>query len=400
MSLCFRWMSEVAMKMWIPGRFAFSTARMARSTSCSRGRASERTIGFTTAWATRRTDSKSPSEEAAKPASITSTPRCSSWRAIASFSSTFMVAPGDVSPSRRGVSKICTRSIVGLLYASPSRKTPGATNRPARGPRNKKATGGVVPPVASSEEGEGLALHASEGRGRAAKQQAQGQSKECGLLDHQNERLPALSGLVKHDRAHRGRLGAGGGLQRVSGQTAHEGHDRPGERIAPDAEEEHHLGRAHGQVDENDQPEQDRERMAVMEADLLERVVPDLAHHEPRHPEDDEQHHDVLAGLALAAEPEVEEHGGGDHAGRRRDGEADEVPLLARGDLHVEAREAERAAGHVERGGEPAPASPRPERPLVDEDAGRHAEGDQVGERVVLDAEGAGRARESRQAPG
>src|SRR5204863_9695498 len=29
-----------------------------------------------------------------------------------------------------------------LLYASSSRKTPGATNRPARGPRNKKATGG------------------------------------------------------------------------------------------------------------------------------------------------------------------------------------------------------------------------------------------------------------------
>src|SRR5439155_554165 len=147
------------------------------------------------------------------------------------------------------------------------------------------------------------------------------------------------------------------------------------------------------------QPEQDRERMAMMEADLLERVVPDLAHHEPRHREDDEQHRDVLAGLALAAEPEPEEHGGGDHAGRRRDGEADEVPLLDRSDLHVEAGEPERAAGHVERGGEPAPASPRPQRPLIDEDAGRDAEGDQVGERVVLDAEGAGRAREPRDAP-
>src|SRR5438876_11818816 len=67
MSLCFRWMSEVAVKMWIPGPFAFSTAGMARSTSCSRGRASERTIGFTTAAATRRTDSKSPSEEAKRP---------------------------------------------------------------------------------------------------------------------------------------------------------------------------------------------------------------------------------------------------------------------------------------------------------------------------------------------
>src|SRR5213079_22118 len=32
-----------------------------------------------------------------------------------------------------------------LLYASSSRKTPGATTRPARGPRNKKATGGGGP---------------------------------------------------------------------------------------------------------------------------------------------------------------------------------------------------------------------------------------------------------------
>src|SRR6266516_7865327 len=285
MSLCCRWMSEVAMKMWILGRFAFSTARMARSTSCSRVRASERTIGFTTAAATRRTDSKSPSEEAAKPASITSTPRCSSWRAIASFSSTFMVAPGDCSPSRRVVSKICTRSMV--VSFTPAR--PGKH----LGPRTAQ-------PVASSREGEGPTLHASEGRGRAAKQQAQGQSKECGLLEHQTQRLAALSGLVKHDRAHGRGLGAGGGLQRAPGQTAHQGHERPGERIAPDAEEEHHLGRPHGQVDQGDQPEQDRERMAVMEADLLERVVPDLAHHEPCHPEDDEQHHDVLAGLALA----------------------------------------------------------------------------------------------------
>jgi hypothetical protein len=50
-------MSEVAMKMWMPGRFARSTARIARSTSCSRVRARDSTIGRVTSSATRRTDS-------------------------------------------------------------------------------------------------------------------------------------------------------------------------------------------------------------------------------------------------------------------------------------------------------------------------------------------------------
>ena len=46
--------------------------------------------------------------EAAKPASITSTPSFSNWRAMTTFCSTVMLAPGDCSPSRKVVSKICT----------------------------------------------------------------------------------------------------------------------------------------------------------------------------------------------------------------------------------------------------------------------------------------------------
>jgi hypothetical protein len=41
-----------------------------------------------------------------KPASITSTPSFSSWRAISSFSSRFRVVPAACSPSLRVVSKI------------------------------------------------------------------------------------------------------------------------------------------------------------------------------------------------------------------------------------------------------------------------------------------------------
>lgn len=45
----------------------------------------------------------------AKPASITSTPSFSSWRAISIFSVRFMLQPGDCSPSLRVVSKILMR---------------------------------------------------------------------------------------------------------------------------------------------------------------------------------------------------------------------------------------------------------------------------------------------------
>ena len=44
--------------------------------------------------------------EMGKPASITSTFMRTSWRAMKSFSSVFMLAPGDCSPSHRVASKI------------------------------------------------------------------------------------------------------------------------------------------------------------------------------------------------------------------------------------------------------------------------------------------------------
>jgi hypothetical protein len=60
------------------------------------------------------TASKSPLEEAAKPASITSTRSRSSCLAMRSFSSRVIDAPGLCSPSRRVVSKMIRRSMVGL----------------------------------------------------------------------------------------------------------------------------------------------------------------------------------------------------------------------------------------------------------------------------------------------
>ena len=56
------------------------------------------------------TASKSPGEATGKPASMTSTPRSRSARATSSFSSRFIDAPGDCSPSRSVVSKMMMRS--------------------------------------------------------------------------------------------------------------------------------------------------------------------------------------------------------------------------------------------------------------------------------------------------
>ena len=62
-----------------------------------------------------RTASKSPSEAIGKPASMTSAPISTKCLATRSFSGVVMLQPGDCSPSRKVVSKICTRSDIESL---------------------------------------------------------------------------------------------------------------------------------------------------------------------------------------------------------------------------------------------------------------------------------------------
>jgi hypothetical protein len=69
-------------------------------------RASEQTMLSVTASATALTAAKSPGLAMANPASMTSTRMRSSARAMRTFSSSVMEAPGDCSPSRRVVSKM------------------------------------------------------------------------------------------------------------------------------------------------------------------------------------------------------------------------------------------------------------------------------------------------------
>ncbi len=100
---------EVEMKVWMRGRAAWRTASQQRSMSPRPARARPHTVAFLTSLAISRTASKSPLEAMGKPASITSIAISSRRSAILIFSSRFIDAPGDCSPSRKVVSKIMTR---------------------------------------------------------------------------------------------------------------------------------------------------------------------------------------------------------------------------------------------------------------------------------------------------
>src|SRR5262245_23670565 len=99
-------MALVARNTWIRASGAPRSASQARSISFSLQRASPQIVAPRTVFAISRTASKSPGEAIGKPASITLTPKSTSACATSSFSSRFMLHPGDCSPSRSVVSKI------------------------------------------------------------------------------------------------------------------------------------------------------------------------------------------------------------------------------------------------------------------------------------------------------
>ncbi|VEB40438.1 Uncharacterised protein [Chromobacterium violaceum] len=99
-------MGLVAMKVWMRPRAAGLMASPAARTSRSLARARLQTVESLIVSAMAWMASKSPGLAAAKPASMMSTPRRSSWRAMRIFSSLLIEAPGDCSPSRKVVSKM------------------------------------------------------------------------------------------------------------------------------------------------------------------------------------------------------------------------------------------------------------------------------------------------------
>ena len=108
-SMC---IGEVAMKTWILGSAAPLTASHAASMSLTLQRARLATVQSLTFSAMVFTDSKSPGDTMANPASIMSTLSFSRQCATSIFSWRFMLQPGDCSPSLSVVSKIFTWSII------------------------------------------------------------------------------------------------------------------------------------------------------------------------------------------------------------------------------------------------------------------------------------------------
>src|SRR5882672_10907166 len=92
--------------------FAFFSASIPRWMSRSLARHSPATVESLIAPATACTASKSPFDEAGKPASITSTRILSNSRAMRSFSSLVIEAPGLCSPSRMVVSNMINLSFM------------------------------------------------------------------------------------------------------------------------------------------------------------------------------------------------------------------------------------------------------------------------------------------------
>ena len=116
-SFIFMCRGEVAMKVWMRLRGAGASASAARSMSRSLARESEQTVESLMMAAMDRMASKSPCDDAAKPASMMSTLSRSSWRAMRIFSSLVIDAPGDCSPSRKVVSKMISFSALAAMAA-------------------------------------------------------------------------------------------------------------------------------------------------------------------------------------------------------------------------------------------------------------------------------------------
>ena len=105
----------VAMKVWMRQDFAPFSASTPREMSRSLARHRPAIVDSLTTFAMARTASKSPLDAAGNPASMTSTRMRSSCRAMRSFSSRFIDAPGLCSPSRMVVSNMIKLSFIAAL---------------------------------------------------------------------------------------------------------------------------------------------------------------------------------------------------------------------------------------------------------------------------------------------
>src|SRR5438477_1324658 len=229
--------------------FAFFSASTPRWMSRSLARHRPATVVSLIMPATACTASKSPFEEAGKPASITSTRMRSSCRAMRSFSSLVIEAPGLCSPSRMVVSNMINRSFM----------VPLRIEMPEIVPRRLPA-----PRPGTAELGLGLCAREAQQQTRQ-EQAAEGEAESDGAEMHAGQ-YNGFPGLLQP----RGIPGAAFLLQPIH---------VPGQPVC-DKQQEEDDGRVRGYQDEAEDDQQDHEeRDRTPQVDILEAVERDVAHH-------------------------------------------------------------------------------------------------------------------------
>src|SRR6478735_4200042 len=355
--------------------FASFSASMPRWMSRSFARHRPATTESLTAAATAFTASKSPLDEAGKPASITSTFMRSRARAMRSFSSRVMEAPGLCSPSRMVVSKMIKLSL-GMSVPWYRWTDPAAL---WAGSLLKLWIGGLA---------------------RGAQQQAQREERR----EEDREKHGLLHGGDYNRRPGARQLPAA--ARSVVGQhrahaVAHRPHDVARERVAEEEKEQDHrrLERDDGEADHasKDHPQ----RHALAPVHFLEAPERHVEHH--GHAGKDRHHPGktrdpvrlVRRQAELGERPDEARH----HRRARWTRHALEVALVDRADVGVEAREPDARRRAVDERADPAGCAEVLQRPFIGDQRGRGAERHHVGDAVVLGAELALRIGPARHAP-
>src|SRR5258707_936966 len=350
--------------------FAFSSASIPRWMSRSLARHRPATVESLITPATACTASKSPFEEAGKPASITSTRMRSSCLAMRNFSSLVIEAPGLCSPSRMVVSNMINLSFMVPLQDEIVK----ASAAPACAATGYCRIGSVK-------------LCAREAQQQTGEKQAAEGKAESGGAELHAAQYNGFPGLLQ--------LGGLPGFAllpkpvRVARQPV--GHEQ---------EKQHDRGIG-GDENKSEDDQQDHcERHGPAHVDVLEAVEGHVAYHgDPRIKRQKRSHpgHAVRVHrkLVVARKPQKSRH-------QRRGGGARQPlkeALVDHLDIGVEARQAERRPGAIDERRYPAEAPQGLQRPLVDDEGRGSAEADHVGERIVLPAERALGPRQSRHAP-
>src|SRR5882762_5799020 len=265
--------------------FAFFSASTPRWTSRSLARHRPATVASLITPATACTASKSPFEEAGKPASITSTRMRSSCRAMRSFSSLVIEAPGLCSPSRMVVSNMMSRSFM----------VPLRIRMPEIVPRRL-----LAPRPGTAELGLGLCAREAQQQTRQ-EQAAEGEAESEGAEMHAGQ-YNGFPGLLQPRGAPRAAL---------LPQPIHV----PGQPVC-DKQQEQDDGRIRGYQDEAEDDQQDHgERDGASQVDVLEAVERHVAHHRQPRVKGQERGHPrhavvVDGNLVVARKPKKSGHQG------------------------------------------------------------------------------------------